>query len=290
MSKFKSWITNYKKQNMKINNIALALTTILLLVKIELHAQEVYSYNLIDNGSNSYTIRAIPNANLKNLNTAMHSYGFTVIVPDGVKASVVSSIGNRASTTFFDGAAVGNSTIDGYLITQKFESTILLPSTSGKGMIDIATIEFKGGKTSKEIYILNNNSELAREVTALKSFLTADITDNDISKFSNVVSSESTEDFKKPTSVSSVISSEKNALAPFAIYPNPTKDVFHIALSNSNVDITSLKLYNIHGALVKLKNTAVSNKVDISNLSHGVYFIKIETSMGNTYTRKIIKQ
>ena len=156
MSKFKSWITNYKKQNMKINNIALALTTILLLVKIELHAQEVYSYNLIDNGSNSYTIRAIPNANLKNLNTAMHSYGFTVIVPDGVKASVVSSIGNRASTTFFDGAAVGNSTIDGYLITQKFESTILLPSTSGKGMIDIATIEFKGGKTSKEIYILNN--------------------------------------------------------------------------------------------------------------------------------------
>lgn len=149
--------------------------------------KKFYTYSLIDNGSNNYTIRATPEPNLVNLNTTLQSYGFTIILSDGIKVSIVSSIGNGASATFFDGRDVGNSAIDGYLISEKLDNPILLPTSSNKGIIDLVNIQLNESQSSEIIYILNNNSKLATTVTALKSFVTADIVDNSISQFKNVV-------------------------------------------------------------------------------------------------------
>ncbi|WP_338351355.1 T9SS type A sorting domain-containing protein [Nonlabens tegetincola] len=71
------------------------------------------------------------------------------------------------------------------------------------------------------------------------------------------------------------------------LYPNPAKDQIEIS-SNSN--ITQYNLYDQQGKSLLLQNvneTKVS--IDISHLSAGLYFIKIETELGNK-TEKLIVQ
>lgn len=268
---------------MKAHKITLILATIFLLIKTELHAQEIYTYSLVDNGLNSFTVRATPKANLVNLNSALQSYGFTIILPDGVKASISSSIGNGASATFFNGDKVGNSAIDGYLISEKLESTILLPTASNKGIIDLVTIQVNESQNSEAIYILNNNSKLATSTTALMSFVTADIVDNSISQFKNVVNSKDSES-------SRLLTSEKDELRSLSMYPNPTSGELHIELLNTSDQIEILELFNIEGRLVWKDERFKGQNINISNLQNGVYFIKVNTTNKNSITKKIIKK
>lgn len=68
------------------------------------------------------------------------------------------------------------------------------------------------------------------------------------------------------------------------VYPNPAKNNLFI---NSNLELVYLKLYNLNGQLTK--TVFESNKLDISDLKSGVYFIEIQTSLNKIY-RKIIVQ
>jgi len=70
------------------------------------------------------------------------------------------------------------------------------------------------------------------------------------------------------------------------IYPNPTTGL--ISLSSPKVSIDSVKVYNIHGQLIK---TVISNfdKIDVSTLHPGVYITKVYFD-NNFSTYKIIKQ
>jgi hypothetical protein len=71
------------------------------------------------------------------------------------------------------------------------------------------------------------------------------------------------------------------------IYPNPAKDKIRI-LSNSSID--KVLVYNILGKLVYESPKKASNlSVDISNLSKGIYFIKV-FSDGFSKTKKIVKE
>jgi archaellum component FlaF (FlaF/FlaG flagellin family) len=71
------------------------------------------------------------------------------------------------------------------------------------------------------------------------------------------------------------------------IYPNPAKDKIRI-LSNSSID--KVLVYNILGKLVYESPKKTSNlSVDISNLSKGIYFIKV-FSDGFSKTKKIVKE
>lgn len=62
-----------------------------------------------------------------------------------------------------------------------------------------------------------------------------------------------------------------------SIYPNPTEDVINIKLANGNNLPDGYKIYNMLGQLVKEKQISNSSqlKVDASNLSNGMYFIKV---------------
>ena len=69
----------------------------------------------------------------------------------------------------------------------------------------------------------------------------------------------------------------------FSIYPNPTSGFISI---KGIENINSIKVYSILGALEKeVLNT---NQIDVSELSSGIHFIKVEN--GTVFTRKIIKQ
>jgi len=81
--------------------------------------------------------------------------------------------------------------------------------------------------------------------------------------------------------------SENELSAKIGIYPNPAKDVINIALDatidNSNVVIA---LYDIQGRVISQHNTFV-DKIDVSNLSSGIYMLNVSKD-GATASKKII--
>jgi|SRR5690625_644742 len=70
-----------------------------------------------------------------------------------------------------------------------------------------------------------------------------------------------------------------------AIYPNPTKDYFKIEKS-INVNIESIRIYNISGNLVKEFTT--SERYNVSDLNSGIYFLRIKTDKSQTI-KKLVK-
>ncbi|WP_026705484.1 pectate lyase family protein [Flavobacterium soli] len=72
-----------------------------------------------------------------------------------------------------------------------------------------------------------------------------------------------------------------------ALYPNPVTNELNISLSDNQI-IQSISVYSILGQLVKTirDNTA---KIDISELSSGIYLVKIQTNEG-VFDKKINKK
>jgi hypothetical protein len=88
-----------------------------------------------------------------------------------------------------------------------------------------------------------------------------------------------------------VIESENETLdvADFSInkvifYPNPVKDMLYVKTENK---INSISIFNINGLKV-FEGNLVDNKIDLSTLNSGIYFVKIETENESTF-KKIIK-
>ena len=83
--------------------------------------------------------------------------------------------------------------------------------------------------------------------------------------------------------LSSSLNTKNNSVTNIQIYPNPVSDTLVI---DSIEDIISLELYSQFGMLVYvIKN---SKKVDTSNLSSGVYFVKINLGT-KCITKRLIK-
>jgi len=76
-----------------------------------------------------------------------------------------------------------------------------------------------------------------------------------------------------------------NKLIKFSIYPNPVNS--HLTIVSSTM-IKNIEIYNGIGQI--LTRNEEKNYIDVSNLSKGVYFIKITDYLNNTVTQKIIKQ
>ena len=73
------------------------------------------------------------------------------------------------------------------------------------------------------------------------------------------------------------------------IYPNPSDREINI---ETLALIQNIRIYDLHGRIVISQNNSDSNmnlKLDVSNLSKGIYLIKLETSEGQ-FTQKLIKE
>lgn len=84
----------------------------------------------------------------------------------------------------------------------------------------------------------------------------------------------------------SLASNETNLKNQVTVYPNPVKDVLNFTYSDK---IKTLKLYDMNGKLV-LSPKAVSQKIDVSKLTNGVYFLEVELVDNTKKFEKIIKQ
>jgi pimeloyl-ACP methyl ester carboxylesterase len=80
-------------------------------------------------------------------------------------------------------------------------------------------------------------------------------------------------------------SSIKSEIESIHIYPNPVYDVVFI---NSQYIIKEISIYNINGQ--SMENKIVENKINVSNLTKGVYFLKLTDQTGKNHTSKFVKE
>ncbi|HBX52873.1 MAG: hypothetical protein A2W98_01880 [Bacteroidetes bacterium GWF2_33_38] len=120
--------------------------------------------------------------------------------------------------------------------------------------------------------------------------LPSPVTSSGGSMFVLFLSDQSVRDNGWNASYSSVITGIETAEIKnlFRIYPNPNKGTFFIECSESNCiaeifDLTSKKSY------YKLNLAVGKNDVMISNLSTGVYILKLQSLKGSTYQKLIIE-
>jgi choice-of-anchor B domain-containing protein len=85
---------------------------------------------------------------------------------------------------------------------------------------------------------------------------------------------------------SSTLATEDNSFPNFNIYPNPTNNTIHI--NAIQFPIKNIKIYDLSGKLLKSKNynSEINIKTNISNISNGIYILKLN----NEFITKIIKQ
>jgi beta-glucanase (GH16 family) len=70
----------------------------------------------------------------------------------------------------------------------------------------------------------------------------------------------------------------------YTVFPNPANDVLTIQGKN----VSSIKIFNIHGNIVLSKNVNNNKKVDISILKKGMYLVELEDYSGFKSNKKVI--
>lgn len=272
---------------MKKTTFILLLCMTFALFSHKATAQDGYTYTMQHNGGYSFTIQAVPNASANTFAPLVQSYGFTIIVPDGVTIDTGSttSLGGGASATFFDGTNVGQPSIDGYLITETLGSPVTYPAPSTGTNTNVFTFTINGSPTSGDMYILENNSALANAVTPLKSYKQADMIDDGMTTFVNAVDPNAAA-VTAPSSFNFMtLSTPEAELTGVNVYPNPVKNV---ATISGVADILAVEVTNLNGQLV-LKNTSNLETIDMTSLPTGIYFAKI-TAVAGSKTVKLIKE
>jgi len=83
----------------------------------------------------------------------------------------------------------------------------------------------------------------------------------------------------------STLSVRQLTKSSYSIYPNPVKDILNINLTYNN-ELKNVTITNLLGRTIYSSNT---KKIDIENLSKGIYILNITTENGIA-TEKIIKQ
>ena len=76
-------------------------------------------------------------------------------------------------------------------------------------------------------------------------------------------------------------------------YPNPVVDELNITIENNTDEIVSVKIYNLHGQLIKTYDKQISNQTlslnNLSSLSSGVYILNY-TMDNKKYSLRFVKQ
>ena len=86
---------------------------------------------------------------------------------------------------------------------------------------------------------------------------------------------------------SNTLSIENTLVDNLIMYPNPTRDILNLNLDNLLYN-GKYTITDVSGKII-LNAQLNSNRIDVSNINNGVYFLSV-TSNGVTQTQKFIKQ
>ena len=90
--------------------------------------------------------------------------------------------------------------------------------------------------------------------------------------------------------VSAPLTSQEFNFDSFTIFPNPIADILTIS-NNNNYNVKSVSISDLNGRVVKIKNfDSLSDiKINMTDLSSGMYIMNINTNLG-TIIKKVIKE
>ncbi|WP_160113281.1 T9SS type A sorting domain-containing protein [Aequorivita antarctica] len=71
-----------------------------------------------------------------------------------------------------------------------------------------------------------------------------------------------------------------------ALFPNPSKDKLNIISSET---FESFQVFDVSGKMINCPQNLFQKNIDISNLSNGIYFLRLKTSSLNTIHKQFIK-
>lgn len=265
------------------------LLLIALFASVLSFAQDGYTYTLSDNGNYSFTISAVSNFDTAGFQPITESYGFVIVLPDGVTATFTEYLpaGTSGTPTFIDGANVTGldpsmADNDLYLLTTVTNAARFAAHTNG-AVIPLVTLTVNGSPTTGEIRLLSNDSVLADNIGGgiLDSFMQIDIIDDGSFAFQNGVVGDTGltgtvfYDF-------STLSVPEVALAQISIYPNPASDYINISTTNN---IQYVEMFDILGK--KVIHSESISKISVSHLQSGIYIVKVFTDKGKI-TKKIV--
>jgi hypothetical protein len=84
------------------------------------------------------------------------------------------------------------------------------------------------------------------------------------------------------------INENKNLNTSISIFPNPNNGIFNLNIKDIETDKFSVKIYSLSGKLVLAKESLnANNKINLSSVEKGVYFVHIE-SENERVVKKII--
>ena len=74
------------------------------------------------------------------------------------------------------------------------------------------------------------------------------------------------------------------------LYPNPATSYVDVRV-DGDVNVTGMEVYDVFGKIVRradVCNTSLQGRIDVSNLSNGIYFVRVKTDCGNV-SKKFVK-
>jgi hypothetical protein len=77
------------------------------------------------------------------------------------------------------------------------------------------------------------------------------------------------------------------SLSGFSIYPNPVGDILCF---NNDLKLARIEVTGINGQRVMVVNNPVANKINVSQLQKGVYFVSVYGSDASYRNLKFIKK
>lgn len=74
----------------------------------------------------------------------------------------------------------------------------------------------------------------------------------------------------------------------FSVYPNPTKNYIHVDKKDKNQGVKHVRIYNLKGQLIY--DEKFRSKINVSQLSIGLYFLNLTLDNGGELHYKLIKE
>ncbi len=77
------------------------------------------------------------------------------------------------------------------------------------------------------------------------------------------------------------------------VYPNPASDYLNIQVTNEDIQVTSMEVYDVYGKLVTVvrenNNSLLQTRISVSGLADGMYFVRVTTEQG-ILTKPFVKK
>jgi len=171
----------------------------------------------------------------------------------------------------------------------KFDISTLVPTNASDSYITKISasnkVEFIFENINLPFDDANNDGYIAFKIKTLPTLVVGNTFTNDASIFFDynfpIVTNKATSTFKTLGIQDFEFSNY------FTLYPNPAKEVLNIS-SKETIEVQSISIYNTLGQLVLvIPNAEKVSKIDVSNLTNGNYFIKINSDKGTSNTRFI---